>query len=110
MKEYFCGRIIYSDPDGHKLWCIHCGDKTYRFTSLADAETWAAEEAKVIINEHVKDLQLTQLRLQSAYTAIDDLAERNFHDKGLLQLVSLQVRQAADRLDKYIITISTPPR
>lgn len=109
MKEFFCGREIYKDPDGHKLFFVQNGDKVYKFTSLAEAERWCAEEAHVLLKEQAADVQLTALRLHAAHATLDDLAAREFQDKGLLQLVALEVRRAADRLDKYLTTFA-PPR
>lgn len=109
MKEFFCGREIYPDPDGHKLYCVANGDKVYKFTSRADAERWCAEEAHVLLSEQAADVQLTALRLHAAHATLDELAAREFQDKGLLQLVALEVRRAADRLDKYLTTFA-PPR
>lgn len=106
---YFYGRLIQPDPDGHKLWWVKDGDTWMKFTRPSDAEEWCARHSGALISERTHEIELITMRLIAIYTRLDELADGQFGDCQTLQPIAFDIRRAADRLDRLILTMTTPP-
>lgn len=101
------GFYIEYDPANNAHWVIHrsAEGKAYRFFNQSDAEAWCFKHWKNTFKDaHIDALTMARYRAQDVINTLDEeaMAAPSIKATEALELMALEVRKVADKLDKYI--------
>ena len=104
---FFLGFKIEYDPSDNAHWVIHrpLEGKAYRFFNQSDAEAWCFKHWKYTFKDaHINALTIAYYRAQHMINILDEeaMAAPTLKDTEALELMALEVRKVADKLDEYI--------
>ena len=105
LPDYYLGHLIfYDDRENDAMhWVVYDGRTKVRCVSKAAAEKYISEKVADISETEINHSMIAHHHLTRAWKALDRAAnDSEVEDKIWLELVSVEVRKIADKVDTFI--------
>lgn len=105
LPDYYLGHLIFYDDgeDDAMRWVVYDGRTKVRCISKAAAEKYISEKVATISDVELNHTMIAHHHLTRAWKALDKEAnDSEVEDKIWLELVSVEIRKIADKIDIFI--------
>lgn len=103
VPDYFCGRLIYFDDSEAMHYVVYDGVNQHRFATRQDAEKWCLQMVDEVMPSAIAECMRAYHHLTRASITLRELKRRYpMEESELLELISVNSRRLADKLDDII--------